>query len=125
MGYACPVCEIPQQDETHLANHLAFSAMLGNEDHEEWLDEHVPDWEGMGPEELGERAAAFATEEEFETVFDDTTGGHGHDHGGGAGGRFEDAVPPQRGRQAMGGDVGGVLAEAEAMTREMYESEEE
>ena len=119
MGYACPVCEIPQQDETHLANHLAFSAMLGREGHEEWLDEHVPDWEGMGPEELGERAATFATEEEFETVFEDTTGSHG------GAGRFEDAVPPQRGRQAMGGDASEVLAEAEAMTREMYESEEE
>ncbi|MFC6904808.1 DUF5810 domain-containing protein [Halalkalicoccus tibetensis] len=119
MGYACPVCEIPQQDETHLANHLAFSAMLGREGHEEWLDEHVPDWEGMGPEELGERAAAFATEEEFETVFEDTTGNRG------GAGRFEDAVPPQRGRQAMGGEASEVLAEAEAMTREMYESEEE
>lgn len=118
MGYACPVCEIPQQDETHLANHLAFAAMLGREGHEEWLDEHVPDWEEMGPEELGERAAAFAPEKEFETVFEDTTGGRG-------GGRFEDAVPPQRGRQAMGGEASGILAEAEAMTREMYESEEE
>lgn len=120
MGYACPVCEIPQQDETHLANHLAFAAMLGNEDHEEWLDEHVPDWEGMGPDELGERVAAFAPEEEFEAVFEDTTG---HDHGGP--GRLEDAIPAQRGRQAMGGETGEILAEAEAMTREMYESEEE
>lgn len=119
MGYACPVCEIPQQNEEHLANHLAFAAMLGRESHEEWLDEHVPDWGDMGPEELGERAAAFAPEREFETVFEDTTGGHG------GSGRLEDAVPRQHGRQAAGGEAGEVLAEARAMTREMYESEEE
>ena len=119
MGYTCPICEIPQQDETHLANHLAFAAMLGNGDHEEWLDEYVPEWEGIGPERLGERVSTFASEAEFETVFEDTTGGHDHPP------RFEESVPRQRGRQATGGDVGDVLAEAEAMTREMYESEEE
>ncbi|ADJ16034.1 DUF5810 domain-containing protein [Halalkalicoccus jeotgali] len=119
MGYACPICEIPQQDEKHLANHLAFAAMLGREDHEGWLDEHVPDWEGMGPESLGERVATFAPEEEFETTFEDTTTGHG------GSGRLEDAVPRQHGRQAMGGEASDVLAEAQAMTREMYESEEE
>lgn len=121
MGYACPVCEIPQQDETHLANHLAFAAMLGREDHEEWLDEHVPEWGEMGPGTLGERTATFAPEAEFEAVFEDTTGGHGHDDPG----RFEDAVPRQHGRQAMDGEASGILAEAESMTREMYESEEE
>jgi hypothetical protein len=120
MGYICPICEIPQQDETHLANHLAFAAMLGNADHEEWLDEYVPEWEEMGPERLGERVSTFAPEQEFETVFEDTTP-RSHDHPT----RFEESVPRQRGRQAMGGDVGDVLAEAEAMTREMYETEEE
>ncbi len=121
MGYACPVCEIPQQDETHLANHLAFSAMLGREGHEEWLDEYVPDWEGMDPETLGKRTAAFADEKEFPQMFEDTTDDHGHDGPP----RFEESIPSQRGRQAMGGTAGDVLAEAEAMTREMYESEEE
>jgi hypothetical protein len=115
MGYVCPICEIPQQDETHLANHLAFAAMLGNADHEEWLDEYVPEWEEMGPEDLGERVSTFAPEQELETVFEDTTQPP----------RFEDSVPRQRGRQAMGGEVSEVIAEAEAMTREMYETEEE
>ena len=40
MGYACPVCEIPHQDATHLANHLAFTAMTHGDDHEAWLDDH-------------------------------------------------------------------------------------
>lgn len=115
MGYACPVCEIPQQNETHLANHLAFAAMLGNEDHEHWLDEHVPNWEGMGPETLGERVATFAPEVPFDEEFENTTQPP----------RFEESIPRQRGRQAMGGKTSEILAEAEAMTREMYESEEE
>ena len=38
MGYACPVCEDPQSDATHLANHLAFTAMLRGGEHGEWLD---------------------------------------------------------------------------------------
>lgn len=119
MGYACPVCEIPQQDETHLANHLAFSAMLGHEDHEEWLDEHVLDWEEMDPETLGERAVTFAPEEEFPQVFEDTTADHERPP------RFEESIPTQRGRQAMSGEANEILAEAEAMTREMYDSDEE
>lgn len=121
MGYACPVCEIPQQDETHLANHLAFSAMLGHADHEEWLDERVPEWEGMDPETLGERAVTFAPEEEFPQLFEDTTDDHDHDHPP----RFEESIPTQRGRQAMGGEASAILAEAESMTREMYEADEE
>lgn len=119
MGYACPVCDIPQQDETHLANHLAFSAMLDHADHEEWLDEHVPDWEEMEPETLGERVSPFASEEEFPRMFEDTTVDHDHPP------RFEESIPTQRGRQAVGTDTSEILAEAEAMTREMYESEEE
>ncbi|MEM4780468.1 MAG: DUF5810 domain-containing protein [Halalkalicoccus sp.] len=117
MGYACPVCAVPQQDPEHLANHLAFAAILGNEDHEEWLDEHVPGWGEMGPDELGERAATFAPEREFETTVEDPAGRGAP--------RLEDAVPRQRGRQAVGGEESEILAEARAMTREMLESEEE
>ncbi len=118
MGYACPVCEIPQQDQTHLANHLAFGAMLGREGHEAWLDDHIPDWEETGPESLGERAAAFAPEAEFPLLFEDTTDDHDHPP------RFEESIPTQLGRQAMGGEASEILAEAEAMTREMYDTEE-
>ncbi|MFB6196643.1 MAG: DUF5810 domain-containing protein, partial [Halobacteriaceae archaeon] len=27
MGYLCPICEEPQVDPEHLANHMAFSAI--------------------------------------------------------------------------------------------------
>ncbi|WP_255197943.1 DUF5810 domain-containing protein [Halorarius litoreus] len=102
MGYACPVCGDPQVDARHLANHLAFTAMLHREDHEAWLDEHAPGWEDEGEHELAERVADHAEEAEFPQVFEDTTGqldseaaaegdhersgklfeheGHGHDH---------------------------------------------
>jgi len=83
MGYACPVCGDPQSDGEHLANHLAFTAMLGDADHEDWLDEHAPDWADTDPAELAGRVTDHANEREFPQVFEDTTGdGHGHDHGG-------------------------------------------
>ena len=84
MGYRCPVCDTPQRDAGHLADHLAFTAMLRGEDHEEWLDERVTDWEELGTETLAERVVGYAPEAEFEAVFEDTTGGphtHAHDHG--------------------------------------------
>ena len=64
MGYACPVCETPQADAHHLANHLAFTALLGDDDHEAWLDEHTPGWDEAGEDELAERVLAEAKEVE-------------------------------------------------------------
>jgi hypothetical protein len=75
MGYECPVCETPQADARHLANHLAFTAVLGNEAHESWLDEHAPGWSDAGEAELAPRVAEHASEVEFEQVFEDATGG--------------------------------------------------
>ena len=122
MGFACPVCGDPQHDEEHLANHLAFTAMLGREDHGAWLDDHAPDWETLDPETLGSRVAEYAPEEEFPQMFEDTTDGRGHDHPP----RFEESIPRQRGREATSTGTQEVLAEAEAMTREMLrESEKE
>lgn len=96
MGYACPVCEEPQQDAEHLANHLAFQAMTHGGPHESWLDDHAPDWADGGPSDLAPRVAALAPDAEYDVVFEDTTddgrererfdpdlqgGAHGHDHG--------------------------------------------
>ena len=77
MGYACPVCSDPQADAGHLANHLAFTAMLGDDEHEAWLDEHAPDWGGMGESELAETVSERIEETDFPQVFDDTVGGLG------------------------------------------------
>lgn len=146
MGYACPVCGDPQTDAEHLANHLAFTAMLRGGDHEAWLDDRVDDWAAMDPSELAERVVDHAEEAEFPQVFEDTTGGHdhggghqhdhghhdgdhgdGHQHGGGRtpGGAdaVENAAP---GGVADPGDFEGetddVLAEAKELTRRRREN---
>ncbi len=119
MGYACPVCETPQQDAEHLANHLAFTAMLGDEDHETWLDEHAPEWGDLSPEELGSCITGYAPETEFPQLFEDTTDDHEHPR------RVEESVPRQRGRQSTGTETAEILAEARAMTREMFDESED
>ncbi|MEF8808081.1 DUF5810 domain-containing protein [Natronomonas sp.] len=149
MGYACPVCEDPQADAGHLANHLAFSAMLGNADHETWLDEHAPEWEEMGESELADIVAEDVEETEFPQVFEDTTGkpesagdrleersgalfdegqGHaGHDHGhehdhGSDDAHAADGIVDTSG--SMDAETEAVLEEAREMTREMLADEE-
>lgn len=52
MGYRCPVCNSPQVDATHLANHVAFTALVRGGDHEAWLAETVTDWADMGEDAL-------------------------------------------------------------------------
>ncbi|WP_459193009.1 DUF5810 domain-containing protein [Halosimplex sp. J119] len=129
MGYACPVCGDPQADAEHLANHLAFTAMLRGADHEAWLDEHVDDWADLAPEELAERVTEHADEEEFPQVFEDTTGGHDHDHGhghgdhggqpGSAGNSIADAAPGGvADLDDFEGEQEDVLAEARELTRQ-------
>ena len=85
MGYACPVCETPHPDAEHLANHLAFTALLGDDDHEAWLESQFPEWEEAGERELADRVEEHAKEVEYPQVFEDTT----HDHG-----RHDDEVRP-------------------------------
>ena len=70
MGYRCPVCGDPQADESHLANHLAFTALVRGGAHESWLDERVPGWEGMDESGLGSRITDHAEETEFPQVFE-------------------------------------------------------
>lgn len=77
MGYACPVCAAPQADGEHLANHLAFSALLHGDEHEEWLDEHAPDWSDRDPDGLAEIVVEHAEHREYDTTGD----GAEHDHG--------------------------------------------
>jgi hypothetical protein len=146
MGYACPVCGDPQADARHLANHLAFTAMLGREDHEAWLDEHAPGWAEEGEDELADRVADLAADAEYPQVFEDTTGqldseaaaegdhdrsgklfeheGHGHDHdhlhgGGGQGHGYDQADVPRD------PETQEVLEEARELTREMLETDDD
>ena len=127
MGYACPVCEAPQADGEHLANHLAITAILGREGHEEWLTEHAPEWEEPEPSELAEEIVDAVPETEFPQMFEDTTGGHAHEHGGQSGATFEQELAEQtagRGRDDLTDETRDVLAEAREMTEAMLEDGE-
>jgi hypothetical protein len=128
MGFACPVCETPHQDATHLANHLAFTAMTHGDDHEAWLDDHVPEWSEHGEAELASEVADLAPEAEYEQVFEDTVRDHGgigthqHDHDRTPGG-LPTGVDPDAaaatGRGELDEDARAVLDEARGLTAEM------
>jgi hypothetical protein len=145
MGYACPVCEVPQRDAEHLANHLAFTAMLHAGDHEAWLDETVPEWADSSPTELAADVVEFADEAVYDEVFEDTvhghshSNGHGHDHEGGGdhahshdhrddhGGAtdrpaVEPAAAARRGAGEPDDETAAILREARELTRRMYAS---
>ena len=132
MGYGCPVCETPQADARHLANHLAFTAMIHGGDHETWLDDHLPDWNEAGEAELADRVTEYAEETEYQQVFEDTVnvdGEHQHDHER-SGRLFEDEVrAPGRdgvphetrtqGQPKVDDETKEVYEEAREMTAEM------
>lgn len=113
MGYACPVCEEPQVDAEHLANHLAFVAIIHGDDHESWLDERVEDWGAMDPETLGPLVADHA-----ETVEVDAPEPEGDRRQRGP------AVEQPTNPDAMSAEDRAVLEEARELTRQMLEDSE-
>ena len=151
MGYACPVCGDPQADGSHLANHLAFTAMLGDDGHTEWLDDHAPGWGDMGEAALAEVVVDHAAETPFPQVFEDTAGGleddadppsarsgalfdedrdggHGRgrasQHSPSGGRRHAPESVPERGSDGPSDDeTEAILAEAREMTRRMLEDD--
>lgn len=117
MGYACPVCGAEEADGEHLANHIAFTAMLRGDEHEDWLDDHVPDWPDRNPETLAPDITPHAPETETDVVTDDGAHPRGLDgelasHGG-------------YGRDSLSGDQQSVLDEARELTRQMYGLDED
>lgn len=127
MGYRCPVCEAPQLDGEHLANHLAFTAMIRSEEHEAWLDDHVPDWKERRPAELAEEVTPLAPEEDLpDEVEDADTHDHvpGRERGRGAYSERQRELR-EREREELTGEAAEVMADARAMTRKMHERAEE
>ncbi len=123
MGYRCPVCEEPQADDTHLANHLAFTAILRGGDHEGWLDEHVPGWGEMGETELAPLVTEFAESAEFPVTPEDTAGHagdeHGEDDGHGQGERRQGVDRPEGAETPFGAGIDETASEAIEQAREM------
>ncbi|WP_423750851.1 DUF5810 domain-containing protein [Salinirarus marinus] len=130
MGYSCPVCDTPQRDGEHLANHLAFTAMLHGGDHEAWLDDRVPEWASRGAAELAPAVTEFADDAEYDEVFEDTVDRHDH----GSGSLFDDSNH-DHGREPPVSDAGvdgdasdpetrRVIEEARELTRRMLDDDE-
>ncbi|MFB6122645.1 MAG: DUF5810 domain-containing protein [Haloferacaceae archaeon] len=130
MGYSCPVCDVPQRDGEHLANHLAFTAMLHGGDHEAWLDDRVPEWDARGAAELAPAVVEFADEAEYDEVFEDTVDRHDH----GTGSLFDDdrthghAPDPPTSDPGFDGDASDpeteqVLEEARELTQRMLDDD--
>lgn len=117
MGYRCPVCEAPQPDAKHLANHLAFTGLMAGENHELWLDDHVPDWAEHDPESLGEALAEIVPTTELDGIGSDD---HQHDR---------PSVDPVSRNVPSNEELDPVtraaLAEAREMTQEMEEQSRE
>jgi hypothetical protein len=127
MAYLCPVCADPQVDAGHLANHVAFTAVIREGDHEAWLDEHVPGWGEDDEDELAERlleldAVATVDHPIDAAADDDPTGGHTHDHGQGQNPAVEGQT---RGSGALDAEAREILDEAQQLTREMEQSSDE
>ena len=124
MGYECPVCTDPQADAGHLANHLAFTALTGGDDHEAWLDDHVEEWGAMGEAELAEAVREHAAETEFPQVFEES-GVEDHTHDDKPHGHPDvDGTAHATEREVSGADA-DVLAEARELTKEMLESSDD
>lgn len=123
MGYACPVCETPQPDGEHLAHHLAFTAMLHGDEHESWLEEHAPGWGESGPQELAETVVEHAPETELPGAgsgeANDTGGRPHHDR------PSAELFGTHRASGGLDDDVAGILREAQELTDEMLESDDD
>ena len=135
MGYACPVCEIPHQDATHLANHLAFTALTHGDDHEAWLDDHVTGWVEHGEAGLAAEVAEAAPEVEYDQVFEDTVHGggsrHRHHHadrpkraGPGSSTHINPDVAAAAGRGTLDEEARAVLDDALALTAAMLDEDD-
>jgi membrane-associated HD superfamily phosphohydrolase len=132
MGYACPVCEAPQQDAAHLADHLAFTAIVHHDDHESWLEEHVGDWGQYGTDDLAEIVVELATSVKYDQVFEDTVhrqhGRQMHDnshHTTSAGDEVEIGTMTETMETQMDEETQTVINEARKLTAQMIHTEDE
>lgn len=113
MGYACPVCDERQVDAEHLANHVAFTAMIHGDEHETFLDERVEDWGEMDPETLGPIVAEHAESVEVDAPDSDEDAR-----------THSPAVEPPTDPESMSAADRAVLEEARELTRQMLEDDE-
>ncbi|ATW89976.1 hypothetical protein halTADL_3274 [Halohasta litchfieldiae] len=135
MGYLCPVCEEPFGDEAQCANHLAVTAILHGEAHDQWLaeavderDDGTDDWESVPRADL----AAIVAERAAETTDHDHPGDHTHPVDNGGDQPVDNAGEQQQPGQpaitespgeteALDADAQSILNEARELTRKMQQ----
>lgn len=120
MGYLCPVCDEPFGSDTACINHLAVTAMLHGETHEQWLIESAGDWETVPRAEL----ADIVAEQAVETTDHDHPGDHTHpaDKGSERASRPQPAVTESTSEtMQLDSDAQRILSEARELTRHMQE----
>lgn len=119
MGLVCPVCESPESDAVHLAHHMAMTAILGDAEHERFLDERVPKWEECSPDRLGSTIADLAEETDDEVTSEPVE--HAHPSRPSTTGP---AAPP-RSDTLDDPEIQAVLERARAYTEQMYDRQED
>ena len=109
------MCGEVHADGEHLANHLAVTASLHEDDHAAWLDEHVPDWPERSPGELGEEVVPRAKQRDVEG-FSAARDREGYDRQP----SFESALERQTGSgRTPDGETERILREARELTERM------
>jgi hypothetical protein len=111
MGYRCPVCDDPQPDGEHLANHVAFTGLLGDDDHEKWLDETVPSWSEMDPDSLSDVLIEEVPEVDLGDIETDAARPPGRPE--------IDSHARRTGDQEVDPETAAALEEARELTRQM------
>lgn len=117
MTVECPVCGGPHPDGVHLANHLAFTAIGGDRDHEAWLEKHVPDWGSSDPTTLGRRLVEGT---DHPVGVDDDAGEVPRQQSGTGEPPGSERPSPLHGGVVADSVAGDVLEEARALSRAMY-----
>jgi|AntRauTorcE11898_2_1112593.scaffolds.fasta_scaffold23927_3 hypothetical protein len=137
MGYLCPVCEEPFGDEAACANHLAVTAILHGESHDQWLAEAVDkrdgatdDWESVPRADLAEIVAERAEE----STDHDHPGDHGHTHPVDGAADYpvdnagehhqhsgQPAITESTEGEQLDADAQSILSEARELTRKMQQ----
>jgi hypothetical protein len=110
--------------------------MTHGDDHEAWLDDHIPAWAESGEADLAAEVADLAPEVAYDQVFEDTVHAHGgagaHEHGDGShtdhpSRQRPSGVDPEA--AAMGGETldeeaQAILDEARGLTAAMLDEDD-
>ncbi len=94
-------------------------------DHEEWLDEQVPDWGQLDDEGLGERVIQYAESAEFPQLFEETTGRDQHHDASHQHGQPRQSANERLNSSQFDAETQAILQRARELTRERQKKQAE